>query len=1005
MVSFVAMLTRPCNIQPTDLEVQDQALMLCLVMETLADDKTMVQVVEALCLNADDLQGFSPCLGPNNLSNVIAMPQFVPSAMPTPPIPAVRMFRKKRRPPTGQDEEGLGVYSLPWPTSQRWNPRYDVPRNSIDPGPYRSDSLEDGLEKDNKDSAAPKLRKQGRTISYGRSRRDLDTRQAGVSKRVSMEDDEEEEEEFSNLRHWLETLSELYMNELDNRARWDPRWLNITRRERFEGLQSASVSVIDYLADDTVRRSEPLTSKGELASALEAQPEESKVRVIMVSDLSRFVMGALGQMHSIDPEFWFEHLVNSGYGASDSGLKLKNAVWMNWVERETRFRHRALPGSGQRTEWNLPRRTRARNWAHMRWGRLGLLHYLGRKGFHEDEIEKRLADGRWTMERDVVLDKNGLLMTHKRQAHVDKQAKKRKKKISQRTKNDGTSTKFKASNVYRAYSAFQNLPRNTTWWSNRDLRVMSPEGISYWSTVDEDGKKTVIIVFDPVRRMRHDKTNEETPSLTFMPRALEVESYTEDELWRTADVGETYLDPPPPPLSKKDLRAKKKQARMERHNEKRERLRRKLGRDKEDPKTEEDEDGYESESSYTSDSEYDEEYQNALRAAYRNPHPLVRDRDFARKYALSTFDLVYRSIKPIPTSELLRDDSIIPTFLTQLSLDDVWQLFTEIRLALDQVDADLGADLHVHLVESYGVMTRQNVAWMRSTLQELVDCVSTIGALARLKSEGPVDEIRTLVEDLTALQRRVDQTLNLIVASTGISQSSLVIDQTSGINKITELAFFFVPLSFITSVFSMQVLELTATPPHIWTWGLSIAVVFLATYIIRSIIRSPSIRIIAMHCRVLMLNRFTSSQSGSSSRRLNSVGNRAIAKFIFFCLVLFILLVAVICIYLFILFILYFGVWLGAAGTATYFIITRWPDVGVLVACFVSLLVAAGGMAGVWYWNSEIQETGESWAIGCLVWMTELIPEKWRFDKVDDDDLAQEGVWTYADQKVVLSST
>lgn len=444
-------------------------------------------------------------------------------------------------------------------------------------------------------------------MSYGRNRRDMDTSGTGVGKGVS---DGEEEEEFSNMRHWLETLSELYMNELDNRARWDPRWLNVTRRERFEGLESASISVVDYLADDTVQRSEPITNKNDFAVALEGRPANSEVRVIMVSDLSRFVMGALGQMYSVDPEFWFEHLINSSYGASDSGLKLKNAVWLNWVERETRFRHRALPGVGQRTEWNLPRRTQSRNWAHMRWGRLGLLHYLGRKGFYEDEIEKRIADGRWTMERDVVLDKRGLLMTQKRQAAADKKAREKNKKEKRKKKSrateeanaDGTSTRSKTSNVYRAYSTFQSLPRNPAWWTNRDLRVMAPEGMSYWSSINEEGKKTIILLFDPTRRMRNGTTKEETPSLTFMPRAMEFESYTDEELWRTPDFDETYLDPPPPPPSKDELRQKKKEARRERLKEKKARLRRRLARrDGDDPNEGEsgEASGYETESSYS----------------------------------------------------------------------------------------------------------------------------------------------------------------------------------------------------------------------------------------------------------------------------------------------------------------------------------------------------------------------------------------------------------------------
>ncbi|KPM40873.1 hypothetical protein AK830_g5725 [Neonectria ditissima] len=879
------------------------------------------------------------------------------------------MAKKNRRAGGAQDEEAAsGSYELPWPSSQRWNPRYDVPRNSTEDGT-------DGVSRD----AKP----EGDSRAWSRRGR-------GVLEPA----------------HWLETLSELYMNDLDRRARWDPRWLSVTRRERFEGMESASVSVVDYLSDDTVQRSELSTSKNGLAVALEARPENSQVRVIMVSDLSRFVMGALGQLYSVDPEFWFEHLVNSSYSANDSGLKLKNAVWLNWVERETRFRHHALPGVGQRTEWNLPRRTRSRNWAHIRWGRLGLLHYLGREGFHEDEIEKRIADGRWTVERDVVLDPNGLLMTQKRQARADKKAKKRKRKqkaahaaqtYRPQKRADGTSARFKTTNVYRAYSTFQSLPRNPGWWSNRDLRVLAPEGSSYWSSVDEQGKKTIILVFDPMRRMRHGTTKEETPSLTFMPRAMEVESYTEDELRRTPDLGETYLDPPPLPITKSELRRKKEELRKQHQQERKARFKRKLRRDKDDPnapKQEDNPDGYQTDSSYTSDSELDEEYEQNLRSNYRNPRFHVRERDFARKYSLSTFDLVYRHISTIPTSQLLKDDSLIPAVLTSISLDDHWQLLGELRLVIDQIDADLGADLHVHLVESFGVMTRQNVAWIRSSLQELVDWVEHLGSNSKrlAHSSELAQELEALTADLRSLQTRADQTLNLLVASTSLSQSSLVIDQTAGINKITELAFFFVPLSFITSVFSMQVRELTDAPPRMWTWGLALAVVFLTTYLVRSTLRSPSVRVFAMQCRVVMLNRFTPAHARSSSRQLNTVGNRAIVQFVSFFVL--------ICLYggtLFLFFVLYvfmatMGIWLGVAGTALYFIVTRWPEAAVLVPCFISIAVAAVGMAISLYWSTEITDVAGGWAERALEWFNESMPSSWIWDAVDDDDLATEGL-------------
>lgn len=403
------------------------------------------------------------------------------------------MFRKdKADPEAGHVDRS---YALGWATSARWNPRYQVPRNSLESAylSYPSASqAEDGPDarRHGKQPAAPRME------SYGQNR-DWDT-MGVVNERHPIGGTEE----LSDLTHWLGTLGEVYMNVLDNRARSDPRWLNITRRERFEGLASATITIVDYLAGDAAPQKTTIASMKQFADTLQGRPETCEVRVVMVSDLSRFVMGALGQRYSIDPEFWYEYLANSGYGSSDSGLKVKNAAWMNWVERETHFRHHALPGTGQRTEWNVPRRTRHRCWSHLRWGRLGLLNYLGRKGFHEDEIEQRIKDGRWTMERDVVLDKHGLLMTKKRLAHANKKARKRnRRKEREKTnlpqppgtappKTDVTAMRSKTTNVYRPYSTFENLPDNAEYWENRDLRVVAPEGASYWQGPDSNGKKT-----------------------------------------------------------------------------------------------------------------------------------------------------------------------------------------------------------------------------------------------------------------------------------------------------------------------------------------------------------------------------------------------------------------------------------------------------------------------------------------------------------------------------------
>lgn len=505
--------------------------------------------------------------------------------------------------------------------------------------------------------------------------------------------------------------------------------------------------------------------------------------------------------------------------------------------------------------------------------------------------------------------------------------------------------------------------------------------------------------------MRHEETKEMTPSLTFMPRAMEFESFSNEELWRIAEPGETYLDPPPPPISNKELKQQKRAARRQYFKEKKGSLQEKL--DKIKGVEEEEEHDCDIESAYTSDSEYDEEYENNLRQGYNNPTQFTRDRDYARKYAMSTSTLITRYLSKITTSDLLEDNSIIPSLLTRVSLDDFWQLLAELRLSLDQIDGDLGADLHLRLLESVGTSIRQTVGWMRSTLQELREWTAHLDSTASVLGRPPelTEELGDLVADLQDLHARTEQTLNLLVAATGLAQSTLVVDQTSGINKLTELAFFFIPLSFITSVFSMQVSELTETPPRLWTWGLSLAIVFLVTYFIRTVMRSPTIRLFAMHCRVTMLNRFTPSGSRNSSKRLNAIGNRTIAKFLFFLISVTSALIAIVAFFLFGLFLVFGGLWLGAAATAIYFIVTRWGDLAVVIPCFICIAVAAVGLYASWSWLDEIGDVLVNWTFKTAEALKDMFPAKWTLDSVDDEDLAKEGIETFGRQAIVLSST
>ena len=162
------------------------------------------------------------------------------------------MFRNTRA-ATVADGNRQSSYPLDWPSSERWNPQYSVPRNSVETPTDSPRYLEHH-------SATPPV-----LSTHGVQASDVDDAvQDDIQSERSLE---QEEEGLSSLSHWLETLAELYMNTLDNRARWDPRWLNVTHRERYEGLKSASITIVDYLTGESAPRRHQIVGKNNWLAA------------------------------------------------------------------------------------------------------------------------------------------------------------------------------------------------------------------------------------------------------------------------------------------------------------------------------------------------------------------------------------------------------------------------------------------------------------------------------------------------------------------------------------------------------------------------------------------------------------------------------------------------------------------------------------------------------------------------------------------------------------------
>ncbi|GIK07107.1 hypothetical protein Aspvir_002762 [Aspergillus viridinutans] len=83
---------------------------------------------------------------------------------------------------------------------------------------------------------------------------------------------------------------------------------------KFPRVESTSIILYEYYDDDTATRVEIETAR--MIPDFHGMREGLKGRVFLVEDLSKETIDALGETFGITPEFFEEHLLNSGYGGA-----------------------------------------------------------------------------------------------------------------------------------------------------------------------------------------------------------------------------------------------------------------------------------------------------------------------------------------------------------------------------------------------------------------------------------------------------------------------------------------------------------------------------------------------------------------------------------------------------------------------------------------------------------------------------------------------------------------
>ena len=96
------------------------------------------------------------------------------------------------------------------------------------------------------------------------------------------------------------------------------------------------------------------------------------------------------------------------------------------------------------------------------------------------------------------------------------------------------------------------------------------------------------------------------------------------------------------------------------------------------------------------------------------------------------------------------------------------------------------------------------------------------------------------VSQIKSLHQRTNRSHKSLMANMSIVESKRGIAEAESVTKLTELAFFFIPLTFSASIFSMQVKELNASSVSIAAFFVVAIIVTVASYALRLFIRSES---------------------------------------------------------------------------------------------------------------------------------------------------------------------
>jgi CorA-like Mg2+ transporter protein len=210
--------------------------------------------------------------------------------------------------------------------------------------------------------------------------------------------------------------------------------------------------------------------------------------------------------------------------------------------------------------------------------------------------------------------------------------------------------------------------------------------------------------------------------------------------------------------------------------------------------------------------------------------------------ATSTLETFLKLLNPHAASADGASAATLGGVLLSILHGDVLELIHIIRFTTEEIRRTM-IDMTAYNLEKVSLEWKSLLTRFHYELQNVIDNVPSLLHLVEHSDRKAADDSgkklqNEIVNEATTAMNLIDRVIDLLRTELDVIESKRNIEQTENVNKLTELAFVFIPLGYCTGLFAVPFREVEGSAPSIGIFvGVSLA--FMSTaYVFRLFITS-----------------------------------------------------------------------------------------------------------------------------------------------------------------------